>query len=253
VLDRGVRLNPDETLDDLILGGLKLIQARQGYRFSLDAVLLAHFPELNRVERVFDLGTGSGVIPLLLTVRSPHLHITGVELQPDLVDRARRSVQLNGLEDRIEIVAADIRSIDKNMPGGSAELVLSNPPFWKQGQGQVSRRVEQAIARHELCLQLEQLVEMGAYLLAAGGSMAIIQPVQRLEETLQILRRHNMHLQRLRLVHAFLDRPAGLVLVEAVKNRRRKLIILPPLIIYDRPGEYTPEIQTLYRNTCPAI
>jgi tRNA1Val (adenine37-N6)-methyltransferase len=246
VRDEQALLKADETLDDLILGGLKLIQAVQGYRFSIDAVLLAQFLELTGVERVIDLGTGSGVIPLLLAVRSPQVKIIGVELQAGMVERARRSVSLNGLQDRIEIVQADIREIDKSLPGGSAELVLSNPPFWKKGEGCVSCQAERAAARHELHLNLEELVTQGAYLLRPGGKLAIIQRAERLEESLEILRRSQLTLTRLRMVHAFLDRKAGLVLLEAVKSRRGRLTILPPLIIYAQAGQYSPEIQAIY-------
>jgi tRNA1Val (adenine37-N6)-methyltransferase len=246
VRDEQALLKADETLDDLIMGGLKLIQAVQGYRFSIDAVLLAHFLELTGVERVIDLGTGSGVIPLLLAERSPQVKIIGIELQAGMVERARRSVSLNGLQDRIEIVQADIREIDKSLPGGSAELVLSNPPFWKKGEGCVSCQAERAAARHELHLNLEELVTQGAYLLRPGGKLAIIQRAERLEESLEILRRSQLTLTRLRMVHAFLDRKAGLVLLEAVKSRRGRLTILPPLIIYAQAGQYSPEIQAIY-------
>jgi len=246
VREQTAQPNADETLDDLILGGLKLIQPVQGYRFSLDAVLLAHFPELSGVQRAVDLGTGSGVIPLLLAVRSPQVKVIGVELQTGMVERARRSVSLNGLQDRIEIIAADIREIEKSLPGGSAELVLSNPPFWKKGEGHVSRQPEQAAARHELHLNLEQLVSQGAYLLAPGGKLAIIQRAERLAESLEILRRSQLTLTRLRMVHAFLDRKAGLVLVEAVKSRRGRLTVLPPLLVYTQVGQYSPEIQAIY-------
>ncbi|MCX5779793.1 MAG: tRNA1(Val) (adenine(37)-N6)-methyltransferase [Firmicutes bacterium] len=244
--DQAYDLNEDETRDSLILGGLELIQPKEGYRFSLDAVLLAHFPELTGVERVVDLGTGSGVIPLLLTVRAPQVKIIGVELQAAMVERARRSVRLNGLQDRIEILHADIREIDKSLPGGSAALVLSNPPFWKKGEGHVNRHPEQALARHELQLNLAELVSQGAYLLAPEGKLVIIQRAARLEESLEKLRRNHLTPTRLRMVHARLDRQAGLVLLEAVKSRRGRLTILPPLVIYAQAGIYSPEIQAIY-------
>lgn len=244
--DQPSGLNADETLDNLILGGLKLIQPQEGYRFSLDAVLLAHFPELTGVELVVDLGTGSGVIPLLLTVRAPQVKIIGVELQDGMVDRARRSVRINGLQDRIEILHADIREIDKSLPGGKAALVVSNPPFWRKGEGHVNRHPEQAVARHELQLNLEELVSQAAYLLAPEGKLVFIQRAARLEESLEKLRRSHLIPTRLRMVHARLDRPAGLVLLEAVKSRRGRLTILPPLIIYAQAGIYSPEIQAIY-------
>jgi tRNA1Val (adenine37-N6)-methyltransferase len=248
VADRQEIINAEETQDDLILGNMKIIQAARGYRFSLDAVLLAHFSELVGVSRVIDLGTGSGVIPTILAVRAPEMRISGVEIQPAMVDRARRSVNLNGIGDRVEIIQADIKEIKKSLPGGCAELVLSNPPFWRKGEGHISINPEEAIARHELYLNLDQLVEQGVYLLCQGGKMAIIQRAERLAEAMDIFRRYNLSLKRLRMVHSFVDRNAGLVLLEGQKNRPGSLNILPPLIIYDKPGEYSDEIQQIYRE-----
>ncbi len=246
--DRRAILKEDETLDDLILGNLQLIQPTHGYRFSLDAVLLAHFPELAGVSRVIDLGTGSGVIPILLTTREPEIRITGLEIQSAMVDRARRSVGLNKLENRIEIIQADIRDVKKTLTGGSAELVLSNPPFWKKGEGHISANQEEATARHELNLTLEELVYAGAHLLVQGGKMAIIQRAGRLEEAMEAFRRHRLFLHRLRLIHSFADRNATLVLLEGRKNRPGNLNILPPLVIYTQPQEYSEEIKQLYRE-----
>lgn len=244
--DRVKLLNGDETLDDLILGGMKVIQARHGYRFSLDSVLLAHFPDLEAVAQAVDLGTGSGVIPLILGARSPQLKVAGIELQPAMADRARRNMKLNRVEDRITIIEADIRQIEKQLSGGYAELVLSNPPFWKQGQGKVSRHPEQAIARHELCLELGDVWSKGAYLLKPGGHMAVIQPVSRMLESLAHMEKQGLGICRLRMVHAFREREAGLVLLEAVKRKRPVLRILPPLIIYADNGGYSQEIRTWY-------
>ncbi|MDD3364602.1 MAG: tRNA1(Val) (adenine(37)-N6)-methyltransferase [Syntrophomonas sp.] len=241
-------ISVEETMDDLILGNMKIIQGAHGYRFSLDAVLLAHFPEITGVRRVFDLGTGSGVIPLLLAVRNPDLQISGVEIQPAMVDRARRSVSLNGLAHRIEIIQEDIKELKKSLPGGCAELVLSNPPFWRQGEGHISINSEEAIARHELNLNLEKLVQQGVYLLCQGGKLAIIQRAERLAEAMEIFRHHKLSIKRLRMVHSFVDRNAGLVLLEGQKNRPGSLTILPPLVIYEKPGEYSDEIKQIYRE-----
>lgn len=244
--DQGELLSRDESLDDLILGGLKIIQARHGYRFSLDSVLLAHFPDLQAVAQAVDLGTGSGVIPLILGARSPGLKVAGIELQPAMADRARRTMKLNRVEDRIAIIEADIREIEKHLSGGCAELVLSNPPFWKRGQGKVSRNHEQAVARHELCLELGEVWHKGSYLLKTGGRMAVIQPVSRMLESLAHMEKQGLGIYRLRMVHAFREREAGLVLLEGVKQKRPVLKILPPLIIYTDGGGYSQEIRDWY-------
>lgn len=244
--DRRQVLNENETLDELILGDMKIIQAVHGYRFSLDSVLLAHFPELTGVSHIIDLGTGSGVIPLLLAVRAPDLCITGIEIQSAMVERAKRSIHLNGLEHRIEIIQSDIKEIDKTLAGGSAELVLSNPPFWKKGEGYLSSNMEEAVARHELNLNLEELVDRGAYLLVERGKMVIIQRAERLEEAMETFRRHKLFLKRLRMIHSFEGSKATLFLLEGIKNRRGRLSILAPFIIYQKPGEYSEEIKRLY-------
>jgi len=248
VQEKKAVLNSEETLDDLILGKMKLIQPAQGYRFSLDAVLLAHFPILAGVKQAVDLGTGSGIITILLAARDSALRIRGIEIQEDMVDRARRSIQFNRLEDRIEIISADIREMNKYLPGGEAELVLSNPPFWKNGEGYVNSNKEEAIARHELKLNLEELVSQGAYLLCGGGRMAIIHRADRLEEIIGIFTDHKLYPRRLRMVHPFIDRNAKLILLEGQKGRPGSLSVLPPLIIYERPGEYCEEIKKIYRE-----
>ncbi len=239
-------ISHDETLDDLILGEMKLIQGNPGYRFSLDAVLLAHFPEVDSLLRAVDLGTGNGVIPLLLAARAPQAHITGVEIQEVMVGRAKRSVALNGLDDRVDIIQADIREIEKIMPGGSAQLVLSNPPFWKKGEGKISTNLEEAIARHELNLNLEVLIQKGTYLLRQGGKLVIIQRSERLQEAMDLFKLNKLRLKRLRMVHSFVDKEAALVLMEGQKNGQGALTILPPLVIYDRPGEYCRELKRIY-------
>lgn len=241
-------LRADETIDDLILGNFRIIQPVHGYRFSLDAVLLAHFCQLDRVGRVIDLGTGNGVIALLLAARRPKLRIIGIEIQEAMVDRARRSVRLNHLEEDIEIIKADIRDLVKTHPGGSAELILSNPPFWKKGQGRVNANLEEAVARHELQLTLDELVQAGAHLLVPGGKMALIQRVARLEEVVETYARYRLYPYRMRLVHSFIDRSASLVLLEGRKNRPGKLEILAPLVIYAQPNQYSEEIKKLYQE-----
>ncbi len=243
-----VVLKASETLDDLIIGNLRVIQPMKGYRFSIDTILLAHFPNLSNVGHAIDLGTGSGVIPLLLSQRSSSVRITGVELQPEMVERAQRSVFYNSLENRIEIIRADIRNIKETIPGGSAELVLSNPPFWKKGEGQINRNQEKAIARHELELTVDEVIEAGAYLLSEEGRMALIHRAARLEEIVKSICRHQLYLSRMRLVVSYEDSPATLVLLEAQKASVAEIWEMPPLVIYSQPHEYSDEVKGLYGN-----
>jgi len=241
-------LRADETLDDLLLDGMYLIQPRNGYRFSLDAILLAHFPNLNGIKEVIDLGTGNGIIPCLLLSRAPALNVIGIENQPEMVDRARRSTIYNDLCQQIEIMEADIREIENILPRGKAELVLSNPPFWRKGEGHLNQNAETATARHEINITLTDLVAKSAYLLQLGGRLAIIQRAQRLMEALAVFQSNKLFPRRLRLIHSRADREANLMLLEGCKNRPGPLHILPPLIVYTGPGHYCQEIIDYYRS-----
>lgn len=235
-----------ESLDDLIVGGMKLIQARSGYRFSIDAVLLAHFVDLSRVKRVVDLGTGNGVIPLLTAGREENCELTGVEFQEDMVKRARRNVSMNGLDERVKIVHADIKRIEDCLTGGYADLVLSNPPFWRKGEGRISSNKEEALARHEIEVDLGDIVAKADYLLRQGGRLAIIQRADRLEEMMMLFKQNKFCLKRMRMIHSRIDHPAKLVLLEGQKNGHGKLDILPPMVIYQQNGEYCEELQKIY-------
>ncbi|MGI5921702.1 MAG: tRNA1(Val) (adenine(37)-N6)-methyltransferase [Syntrophomonadaceae bacterium] len=236
----------DESLDDLIINGLKIIQPRTGYRFSLDSVILAHFADLRQAENIVDLGSGNGVIPLILSQRKPSARITGVEIQPQMVDRSRRSIQINMLADRVEILNMDIRNIQKEWQGGCADLVISNPPFWRKNEGKISNNPEEAGARHELNLTLSELVSQAGHILRPGGNFALIQRASRLPEIMQELRRNNIGVRRLQTVHSLPDKEAKQVLVEGQKGARSDLKILPPLIIYQQPGQYTQQLLAIY-------
>ncbi|MEN6351637.1 MAG: tRNA1(Val) (adenine(37)-N6)-methyltransferase [Syntrophomonas sp.] len=243
----------EESLDDLILGGLKIFQPRQGYRFSLDAVLLSHFPKLEKINTAVDLGTGNAVIPILLTERNPVIKVFGIEIQESMVKRARRSIVYNHLQERIEVIQGDIKRIEEILPRGLAELVLSNPPFWKKGEGRISSNEEEAWARHEMKVELEQIVAAASYLLTDGGKFCIIQRADRLLEVLELFRKYRLTPKSLRNVHPFIDREAKLVLLEGWKNRGGKLVLAAPLIVYEAPGVYCPEIREIYSISSPQI
>lgn len=242
------QINQEETLDNLILGNFSLYQARAGYRFSLDAVLLAHFVNLEKVRSAVDLGTGSGVIAILMAARSADLHLIGLELQEDQVDRARRSVRLNGLDERVSILPGDVRQVTEYIKPRSVDLVVSNPPFRKKGEGRVSKNSEQAIARHELYGDLSDFVKGAGQLLATGGRLAMIHRPERFVELMQLYEENGIFPSRLRWVHSFVHSRAGLFLIEGIKNKRASLKVLPPLIIYDQPGIYSAEILSWYQE-----
>lgn len=236
----------EESIDDLLLGGMKIIQARQGYRFSLDAVLLAHFANLQPRDRVIDLGTGNGVIPLIMAYRFPHNNITGLEIQPNMAERARRNVLLNNLAHRVEIINGDIRKVDKIFSAQAFEVLVSNPPFFRQGEGHINKQSEQAIARHELELSLPELIAGAAYLLRNKGRMFLIYRSERLMDLLSYLPEYNFNLKKIRFIHSLLTEPANLFLAEIEKQGRGQLTVLSPLIIYAEKGVYSSEIKSYY-------
>lgn len=244
-----VDIESNETVDDLILGNYKLIQSKAGYRFSLDAVLLAHFVSIERSdEPVIDLGTGSGVIPILLSARSPDITVWGVELQPELAERAVRSVVINDLERRIKIIQGDVRNISSMIPASSSKLVMANPPFLPCGKGKVSKNREQALARHEIVGTLADFIGAANHLLLPGGRFCLVHQAGRLLDIVELFKVYKLSLSRIRWVHSYASREAKLLLIEGIKRIKTKLMVLPPLIIYEKPGTYSEEVSSWYKN-----
>ncbi|TYO96066.1 tRNA1Val (adenine37-N6)-methyltransferase [Geothermobacter ehrlichii] len=240
-------LHPDETLDELGHTGLSLIQAKAGYRFSLDPFLLCGFAPLAEMagRRLVDLGCGNGVIPLLAARQSAAARIVGIEQQPAMVERARRSVRLNGLDDRIEILAGRVQDVPELLPVQSVDLVLSNPPFRPPRSGRIAPDDERAAARHELAGGLDDFVRAAAFLLKNGGRFCLVHLTERLTDLLTLLRQASIEPKRLRLVHSRRKEPARLVLVEGRRAGRPGLTIEPPLVVYEGEG-YSAEVLACY-------
>lgn len=238
-------LREGETLDELRPGGLRIIQKKEGYRFSLDPVLLCAFARIESGETVCDLGTGSGVIPLLLARRVSVGCITGIEVQPELADRARRSVALNGLEQRVTILVCDLRRIREILAAESCRVVLANPPYRPPGSGRLSPRSERALARHEVHGDLEDFVVCAAWLLPTGGRFYLVYLAERMAELLTAMRAAGLEPKRLRCVHSRQGEEARLVLVEGRKGGGPGLKVEAPLYIYD-DGSYTAEVLAVY-------
>ena len=235
----------EETLDDLRVGGLKIYQRKNGYRFSLDPILLCAFARVEAGERVADLGTGAGVIPLVLARRTAAVRIVGIEVQAQLAERARRSVVLNGLEERIEILTADVRAIDKQLAPRSFSVVLSNPPFRAAGSGRLAPENERAAARHELAGGLGDFLRAAAGLLPVGGRFYVVYLAERLADLLEGMRRAGLEPKRLRCVHGRLGEAARMVLVEGRRGGRPGLALEAPLVIFSGEG-YSAEVRAIY-------
>ena len=235
----------DETLDALFDGELQLYQKKQGYRFSIDSILLADFATIRSGDKVIDLGTGSGVVPLILAYRYPSIMVTGIEIQRQMADRAMRSIRLNGYEDRIAIAQMDIASTEERFKPGSFDAVVCNPPYRQASSGRLSFSSEKQIARHEIKASLDDFVRAAAFLVRNKGCFACIQLGERTIDLVSAMRSAGLEPKRLRTVHAFSDAKASLVLVEAVKGGRKGVSILPPLVIYDSAKNYTEELNAI--------
>jgi tRNA1Val (adenine37-N6)-methyltransferase len=237
-----------ETLDVLFDGKLSLFQSGTGYRFSLDALLLANFVTIKRREKIVDLGTGNGVIPLVLATLHRSAILTGVELQPAMTERARRNVQLNGLERRITILGGDVRAGERLAAEASFDVAVCNPPYRKPGSGRISANDERQIARHETQGDLGDFLRTGAFLLRAKGRMALVYSAGRCIDLLSAMREARIEPKRMRMVYSFAGVEASLVLVEGVKGGRSGVEVLAPLTIYLRGKEYTEEVAAMIRG-----
>jgi len=216
----------DETLDEI--RGIKIIQKKKGYRFSMDSLLLAEFVNLKDVKKAMDLGTGSGIIAILLAKRSAGLEVTGVELQDNLFDLARRNVELSFLSDRVEIIKRDIRMLKNRFEEGSFDLIVSNPPYYPAGKGRTGTNRERTMARHEVAVTMTDIIEASSFLLMEGGRIAIIYPASRLKEAISAMRKCRIGPGRVRKIYT---REAEVVLIEGEKGYERELLEEPPLYL----------------------
>lgn len=238
--------NPDtETLETLKIGNLRYIQPKCGYRFSIDALLLADFVNVKPDERILDVGTGSGILPLLIAALTPAREIVGLELQERLAQIARRNVILNALENRIQIIEGDLRQVSRLFRAGSFDVLCSNPPYRTVGSGRINPEHEQAIARHEIACSLRDLLAAWKYLVKPGGKVVVIYLPERLSELLTGLTLSRLEPKRLRCIHSDPHSSASLVLVEAQRDASPGLIVLPPLFLYTNTQEYSEEAQRI--------
>lgn len=246
-------LKENERLEDLGLAGLKIIQNPSCFCFGIDAVLLAWYASgaVHRHSRVIDLGTGTGIIPLLLYGRTAVSTIEAIEIQAHMVEMARRSVAYNHLEDRIHIYHTDIRKPDPAIRTTWYDVIVSNPPYMKVGNGFENPEETKAIARHELLCTIEDIARFAMRMLKDRGKLFLVHRADRLADIIAALRQYNVETKRLRFVHPYVHKPANLVLIEAVKAGRPQLKVEPPLIVYRQDGSYTDTINAIYGTDGP--
>ncbi len=240
-----------DTLDQLMPGNFHLWQAERGHRYSIDAILLARFVRLEKCRQIADLGTGNGVLPLLLAHLGGAEKIYGFELQPGMVQRARHNIEINRMGKRISIHEGDVRQIDGLFPGTTIDLVVSNPPYRSTVSGRIAPDDERALARHELAGSIGDFVAAADWLLKPGGRFTVIYLAERLNALFAAMTRAGIEPKRLRMVHATANSSARLVLIEGVKGGRPGLQVEKPLVLYvDSQAKrcYTDEVEQMYRS-----
>lgn len=238
-------LGAGERLDDLMRSGRTIIQSEQEFCFSMDSVLIAHFPKYKKNARVIDLGTGTGVIPLLIADEVKE--ICAVELNTRAADLARRNFELNSLTEKIFVVEGDYRKHRELFKAESFDIAIANPPYMPLKNGEANKISGIARARHEFTATLEDVVTVARYVLKFHGAFCMIHLASRLCEIVDALKRHQMEMKRLRMIQPKIGRDANLIMLEAIVGANAgNLKIMPPLIVHNDDGSYTDEIYKIY-------
>ena len=239
-------LKENERIDDLQRNHYKIIQDPERFCFGMDAVLLSGFARAKEGDRVLDLGTGTGIIPILMEAKTQAAHFTGLEIQHESADMAARSVSLNHLEGKIEIVTGDIKEAVSLFGAASFDVVTCNPPYMTEHHGLTNPEAPKAIARHELLCTLEDVISQAARLLKPGGNFYMVHRSFRLVDIITLLRTYGVEPKRMKMVYPFVDKEPNMVLIEANRGGRPRLSVEKPLIVYKEPGVYTDEIYDIY-------
>lgn len=236
----------NERIDDLHRNHYRIIQNTKKFCFGMDAVLLSGFTRVKDGETVLDLGTGTGIIPILLEAKTNGKHFSALEIQEESVFMARRSVELNNQQDMIDIIIGDIKEASKIFGAASFDVVTTNPPYMTNQHGLINPNKEKAIARHELLCSLEDIVREGAKVLRPNGRFYMVHRPFRLSEIINTLEKYNLEPKHMRFVHPYIDKEPNMVLLEAVKGGKPRVTIDAPLIVYKEPGVYMDEIYNIY-------
>ncbi len=239
-------LRPDERVDELQRNGYRIIQNPKRFCFGMDAVLLSGFVHVRPGERVLDLGTGTGIIPILLEAKTEGRHFTGLEIQPESADMARRSVLLNHLETKIDIVTGDIKDASNRFGASSFDVITTNPPYMISEHGLRNDQDAKTIARHEVLCTLEDIVRESARILPPKGRFYMVHRPFRLAEIMCAMTAYGIEPKRMKLVYPYVDREPNMVLIEGLRGGKKRLTVEKPLIVYQEEGKYTDEIVDIY-------
>lgn len=238
-------VQPNERVDDL-QNGFYVIQNPEKFCFGMDAVLLSGFANIRKNETVLDMGTGTGIIPILLKSKGKGGYLTGLEIQEECADMARRSVRYNSLESDIDIICGDIKEAAATFGAASFDVVTSNPPYMIGQHGIQNPYMAKAIARHEILCTLEDVVSQAANVLKDRGRFFMVHRPFRLAEIFQVLMKYKLEPKRMQLVYPYVNKEPNMVLIEARKGCNSRISVEPPLIVYEKPGTYTKEILEIY-------
>ncbi len=243
---KDIKIKDNERVDDLQCKGYRLIQDPTKFCFGLDAVLLSDFARVSVGEKVLDMCTGTGIIPILMAAKTEADSFKAIEIQPEFVDMARRSVALNDLENRIDIIEGDIKHISEYIPKSSMDAVTCNPPYMIEKHGIINEMDSKTIARHEIMCSLEDVVRAGAVSLRPGGNFCMIHRPFRLTEILVMLTKYKLEPKRIRFVYPYVDKEPNMVMIEAKRGGKSRVTVEKPLIVYESVGKYTEEIYKIY-------
>lgn len=240
-----VELKEHERLDDL-QNGYHIIQNTQDFCYGIDAVLLSGFAKVKPGERALDMGTGTGIIPILLKAKTQGEHFTGLEIQERSAEMARRSVAYNHLEDTVNIETGDIKEASAIFGKASFSVVTCNPPYMTGSHGLTNPHLPKAIARHEVLCTLEDVISQAAQVLEPRGRFYMVHRPFRLAEIMGLMMKYKLEPKRMRLVHPFVDKEPNMVLIEGLLGGNPRITVEKPLIVYEKPGVYTQEIREIY-------
>ena len=239
-------LHPGERFDDLNRNGYSIIQDPKRFCFGMDAVLLSGFAEVRKGDEVLDLGTGTGIIPILLEAKTDHRYFTGLEIQKESADMARRSVAYNQLEERVSIVDGDIKEASTLFPPSSFDVITTNPPYMIGQHGLKNSEEAKYIARHEVLCTLDDVVKQSAKLLKPGGRFYMVHRPFRLAEIMVTMTKYKIEPKRMKLVYPFVDKEPNMVLIGGIRGGNPRMTVEKPLIVYEKQGVYTHEIIDIY-------
>ncbi len=241
-----INLKEGERIDDLQRNGYRIIQNPERFCFGMDAVLLSSFAKAKAGEKVLDLGTGNGIIPILMEAKTQGEKFYGLEIQEESADLARRSVALNELESKIEIVTGDMKEAVDIFGAASFHVITMNPPYMTGNHGMVNPGDAKAIARHEITCSLEEMISQASKVLKCKGRFYMVHRPFRLAEIMTLMVKYHLEPKRMRLVYPYVDKEPNIVLIEGLKGGNSRITVEPPLIVYDAPGVYTEELKRMY-------